>query len=110
MTNTVVDGGIYEYAIQIIDENYDIVTTGEMEITKALAVVRISDLRFTYDGNTKTAAVETNPAGLAVDVTYNGFAQLPYAPGEYTVFAEIQDQNYRGYKQQQCRLFVRGPI
>lgn len=108
VTNTVVDGGIYEYAIQIIDENYDIVTTGEMEITKALAVVRISDLRFTYDGNTKTAAVETNPAGLAVDVTYNGFAQLPYAPGEYTVFAEIQDQNYRGYKTATMQIVRKG--
>lgn len=94
----VVGGGVYDYAIVITGDNYNTVVQGQMEITRASAQIRISGLRAVYDGETKKAEVETHPADLTVEVTYNGFAQLPYAPGEYTVFAEIQDQNYRGYK------------
>lgn len=94
----VVNGGIYQYAIRLTGENHNAVVTGEMEITKALAQIHVSGLRSIYDGETKDVKVETVPAGLEVEVTYNGFSQLPYAAGEYTVFAEIRDQNYRGYK------------
>lgn len=104
----VINGGIYQYSIRLTGENHSAVVTGEMEITKALAQIYVSGLRSVYDGETKSVKVETVPAGLEVEVTYNGFYQLPYAAGEYTVFAEIRDQNYRGYKTADLQIVKSG--
>ncbi|MBT3594816.1 MAG: hypothetical protein HN505_02480, partial [Verrucomicrobia bacterium] len=40
--------------------------------------------------------VTTDPAGLAVRMTYNGSLELPSTPGEYEVTAIINDRNVRG--------------
>ncbi len=52
---------------------------------KKLAVVALSNLVHVYDGKAKLATVTTDPAGLAVTVTYDGIATPPVAPGSYKV-------------------------
>ncbi len=87
-------------------------------ITKTNAIVTLSNLSYTYDGNPHAATATTNPAGLTVDITYNGsptsatatasqpvqgvdityngFAAAPTNAGSYTVVATINDPNYQG--------------
>ena len=66
------------------------------EITFASATVTLGDLTQTYDGTGKFVSVTTNPVGLVVEVTYNGFTSIPVAAGDYAVVATIQDANYTG--------------
>jgi hypothetical protein len=63
---------------------------------KELATVALSDLSYTYDGQGKSATVTTEPARLAVVVTYDGSADLPVNAGDYTVVAAINEPLYQG--------------
>jgi len=49
----------------------------------------ISHLSATYDGTPKPVSVSTDPAGVAVSVTYNGSATVPVRGGSYTVNAVV---------------------
>ena len=62
----------------------------------APATVSLSGLAQGYDGTPKSVSVTTNPAGLAVVVTYNGSTTAPSAPGSYSVLAAISDATYAG--------------
>ena len=87
-----------------ITANVDGVTSHNAYATSALTVtvpqtaatVTLSNLTQSYDGNPKPVTVTTNPAGLAVNVTYNGSATVPSAVGTYTVVATVTDPNYSG--------------
>lgn len=65
-------------------------------VTPAPATVTFGNLAQTYDGNPKPVTVTTNPAGLAVAVTYNGSSSAPTGAGTYAVEANITDPNYQG--------------
>ena len=56
----------------------------------------LSNLSATYDGTPHAVSVATNPAGLAVDVTYDGSATPPVDAGSYDVVATIDDLNFAG--------------
>jgi uncharacterized repeat protein (TIGR01451 family) len=60
------------------------------------ATVTLSDLLATYDGTAKAATVTTDPAGLAVSVTYNGSSELPVNAGTYSVEATVTSPGYTG--------------
>ena len=60
------------------------------------ATVTLSNLQFVYDGNAKVPTATTAPAGLAVQLTYNGDATAPVNAGSYAVVATIADPNYVG--------------
>jgi predicted secreted Zn-dependent protease len=66
--------------------------------TKATtASVVISNKITTYNGLAQSIdAAVTDPAGLTVDITYNGSASLPIATGTYSVVALINDAVYGG--------------
>ncbi len=65
-------------------------SSGTLVISKAPAVLALSDLSHVYDGNPKQAVVTTNPTGLAgVTITYNGSATPPVNPGNYAVQAML---------------------
>lgn len=72
--------------------------TGFVPQEKLTAVVSISNLSQVYDGTPKSATVTTDPAGLAVDVTYNGSPTVPTNAGTYTVVATVNDPGYQGSK------------
>ncbi len=66
------------------------------DLPKDPATVALSNLTFTYDGNPHPATVTTIPAGLTVDVTYDGSATPPTNAGSYAVVATIDDLNFQG--------------
>ncbi len=73
------------------DCNADSVT-----VSKATAIVNLSNLNQVYDGNPKPVTVATVPVGLSVDVTYGGSATPPTNIGIYTVIGSINETNYQG--------------
>ena len=62
----------------------------------APAQVVLQDLAQTYDGAPKSVLATTEPAGLAVELTYDGSADAPVAAGAYAVVATVYDANYEG--------------
>jgi hypothetical protein len=63
---------------------------------KTKASVIITNIQQEVDGMPKPVQIETQPAGLMIDVTYDGSPVPPTAAGEYTVIATINDPDYKG--------------
>jgi hypothetical protein len=91
-----VNAGSYAVAATIIDTNYQGTANDMLVIGKATATVTLGDLAQDYDGTPKAATATTNPAGLAVDFTYDGSATVPASIGSYAVIATVNDSNYQG--------------
>ena len=75
------------------------VVSATITATKAQATVVLPNLGIFYDGNAHTVTAQTNPAGLAVAVTYtlNGQAVAqPIGVGAYVATATINDANFQG--------------
>lgn len=70
--------------------------TNIIQVAKAGAGVSLDHLVAIYDGAPKSATVTTEPAGLAVEVTYDGSATAPSAMGSYAVMAMIVEPRYAG--------------
>ena len=64
--------------------------------TKLTAAVTLSNLAQSFNGSPAAVAVTTEPAGLPVNVTYNGSPEPPTAIGSYAVIATVNDPNYQG--------------
>jgi len=60
------------------------------------AMVYLSDLVSAYDGTGKSATATTDPAGLAVSLTYDGSAELPMDVGDHVVLATVTTPGYVG--------------
>ena len=67
-----------------------------LTVNKAVAGVALGGLTQPFDGAPKPVTVTTNPAGLAVAVTYDGSAMPPTAVGTYAVVATVNDPDYSG--------------
>jgi hypothetical protein len=67
-----------------------------LTVNKAEATIALAGLAAMYDGAPHAVVATTSPAGLEVDVTYNGSAAPPIAPGSYAVVATVNDPNYFG--------------
>ncbi|MCB1133045.1 MAG: hypothetical protein KDN05_18120, partial [Verrucomicrobiae bacterium] len=65
-------------------------------VNKAEAVVSLSDLAHTYDGDAKSATVTTDPGGLVVDLLYDGNQAAPVDPGSYEVTAVVVSDYHEG--------------
>ncbi len=86
--------------------SYDVVLTNAtssatssavlLTVNKAAATVAFGSLAATYDGTAKSVTTTTNPANLAVGVTYSGSSTIPTNAGSYPVVATINDPNYAG--------------
>jgi DNA/RNA endonuclease G (NUC1) len=90
------NAGSYAVAATVVDPNYVGSASGTLVIDPATATITLSDLAQAYDGTPKSVTTTTTPAGLTVDVTYNGDSAAPTAPGSYAVVATIDDPNYNG--------------
>src|SRR5436190_1725649 len=64
--------------------------------TTSPAQVTLGNLAQTFDGNPKSASVNTVPAGLSVAVTYDGSATAPTNAGVYAVTATVTDPSFTG--------------
>ena len=62
----------------------------------APALVFLQDLAQTYDGTPKCATATTEPAGLAVDFSYDGSTDAPTEAGTYAVVATVCDATCEG--------------
>ncbi|MBW8780689.1 MAG: alginate lyase family protein [Verrucomicrobia bacterium] len=91
-----INAGSYAIAASIDDANYVGTTTGTLVIGKATATIALGGLSQTYNGSAKVVSTTTTPAGLLVDITYNGGASAPITAGSYAIAASINDANYTG--------------
>ena len=60
------------------------------------ATVTLGSLAHSYDAWPKSATATTDPAGLAVRLTYNGSTNRPVAIGNYTVVGTVAAPDYAG--------------
>src|SRR5215210_4794954 len=88
--------GTYNIVATVQDATYQGTATGTLTIDRTPVSVTLGNLYQTADGTPKSVTVNTNPAGPAVDVTYNGSTTPPSAAGTYSVVASINDPSYRG--------------
>jgi hypothetical protein len=81
-------------------DNYSANTTATTmaTITQAPATITLGNLSQAYDGSAKQATATTDPAGLAVTITYsqNGNTVTPTNQGSYQVLATVNNPNYQG--------------
>ncbi len=95
-TTAPVDAGSYSVAATVNDPNYSGSNSGTLVVSQAAATVTLGGLAQTFDGTPRIVPATTTPAGLAVDVTYNGSATAPTDAGSYSVAATVNDSNYTG--------------
>lgn len=88
--------GTYEMKAAVSDPNYTGSNSGSFVLNKAEAQIGLSNTTHVFDGNKKSVAVTTTPAGLNTVVTYNGQTEAPSAVGTYAVQVSVVDTNYRG--------------
>ena len=65
-------------------------------VSKAWAVITLSNLEHEYSGSNCTATATTVPAGLTVLFTYDGSATPPITAGSYAVTGTVNDALYQG--------------
>ena len=96
-TTAPVNAGSYAVVATINHPKYQGGATGNLVISKATATVKLGNLTSTvYSGSAKIVTATTTPAGLAVDITYNGASAAPSNAGSYAIVATINDVNYKG--------------
>ncbi len=98
--------GHYAVVATINEPNYSGSTTGTLAINPAIAVITLDRLIQAYDGMPKAVTVATDPASLAVTVTYNGSSTVPVLPGSYDVVATINTPGYTGSATGMLRIVV----
>lgn len=65
-------------------------------VGKASAPLGFGNLAQVYDGTARAVAVTTEPAGLTVNLTYDGETSAPTNAGSYQVIAVLAESNYEG--------------
>ena len=88
--------GTYAVVATVQDLLYQGAATGVLVVAKAPATVTLDGLQQTYDGTPRVATATTDPAGLAVAMTYDGNPAAPVAAGTYVVVATVNDATYAG--------------
>ncbi len=91
-------GAVTVTASQTGDGNWEAAEPVDVsfDVVKATAEVTLHGLSQVYDGTAKVVEAETEPAGLAVGVTYDGGAVAPTNAGEYAVAAVVGDSIWEG--------------
>jgi fibronectin type 3 domain-containing protein len=90
------NAGSYPVLATIADANYTGSATGTLVIAKAAASITLGSLSHTYDGSAKSATASSTPAGLEINLTYDGSTTAPMNAGSYAVAATVVDANYTG--------------
>ncbi len=90
------NAGSYPVTATVIDPDYQGSASGVLQIGRAAVLVTLSGLAQVYDGTPKSVAAATDPAGLAVTLTYDGGPNPPKVPGEHAVSGVVDSPNYAG--------------
>lgn len=91
-----IHAGSYTVVATITAPGYSGSASGTLVVARAAATIALSDLTQVWDGQPKPVTATTTPAGLALDVRYDGSATAPSAIGTYAVLATITDANHSG--------------
>jgi hypothetical protein len=89
------DAGHYDV---VVANSFSSVTSSVavLAVNKALATVTLSNLDQIYSGTARMVSAMTVPAGMAVNLAYNGSPSPPTNAGSYTVIGTLVDPNYYG--------------
>ena len=82
-----------------------------VRVVKATAQITLSsptDFAVEYNGSSLPVTATTEPAGLAVDIKYNGSTQVPINVGNYWVTAEVVDNNYYAWASLRMMIYASG--
>jgi pectate lyase/pectin methylesterase-like acyl-CoA thioesterase len=90
------NAGSYAVVATVSDVDYYGGAAGTLIIEPAPATLALGDLEQPYDGTARTVGVTSDPAGLAIIVTYDGSTTPPTYPGSYEVVATTDEDNYLG--------------
>ncbi|MCX6895913.1 MAG: MBG domain-containing protein, partial [Verrucomicrobia bacterium] len=90
------NAGSYTVIATISAANHQGGDTNTLVIAAAAATVTLADLGQTFDGTGKCVSATTAPAGLVVNLTYDGSPACPTNAGTHTVIGTIADNNYQG--------------
>ena len=90
------EAGSYQVVATVVDDNYEGSASGMLVVAKASAAVELGGLAQIYDGTARAPTATTEPAGLAVDFTYDGSAFAPADAGIYAVVAAVNEANFAG--------------
>lgn len=92
-----VNAGSHPVTATVTDANYTGFASGTLVINQANAAIVLDGLKQAYAGGApRVVTATTTPAGLSVDLTYDGSVTAPLYPGEFAVVATITDPNYTG--------------
>ena len=91
-------GQVAVVAFQSGDSNWNPAPdiTNVFFVYKMPAAVFLHDLAQTYDGTARTVSATTEPAGLAVEITYDGQGAAPTNAGSYAVTGTVVEANWEG--------------
>ncbi len=91
-----VDPGTYDVTATVTTAGYEGLVSDTLVISKGTASITLGDMLQTYDGGAKTLSIQTQPSGLAVDLTVDGSTTAPVAAGSYAITATVLDERYEG--------------
>jgi MBG domain/FG-GAP repeat len=91
-----VNAGSYAVWGTIIEDMYEGYAADLLLVTKAEATVYFQDLAQSYDGTARSITATTMPAGLTVEITYDGLATAPTNAGTYAITGTVNAINYQG--------------
>ena len=95
-TNAPVNAGTYAVTGAVNDVNWQGEAVGTLTVQPAAASVYLSGLLQTYDGTARNVTATTMPAGLTVEITYNGSGTAPTDAGTYAITGMVVEANYTG--------------
>ena len=92
------EGSVGIVASQVGNTNWNAAAdvTNTISVTKTLASVIVTNLSQVYDGTPKSPTSQTSPAGLTVNLTFDGSTNLPVNAASYTVVGVVDDLMYCG--------------
>ncbi|MFH0878422.1 MAG: MBG domain-containing protein, partial [Lentisphaerota bacterium] len=90
------EAGSYAVTGRVNNVMYQGGQTGVLTIGKATAGVGFLNVTQTYDGTARAVTATTMPAGLTVQLTYDGRAWAPTNAGTYAVTGTVSEANYQG--------------
>lgn len=91
-----VNAGSYAIVATLSNSNYTATpATGTLIISKATAILSVSNTVQTYNGSQRSVTVSTVPAGLnTISILYNGSPTSQTNAGTYTVDVSLSNANY----------------
>jgi len=96
LTGAPINAGNYAVVTTVNSTNYTGSAVGTLAVAQAPATVMLANLNQIYTGSAQTVTATTTPAGLGVNLTYNGSANAPTNPGSYVVVGTVSSANYFG--------------